>query len=98
MMEEPKKYEDKFHALADRKRLMILNLLCEHGKTCVCDLSELTELPQSKLSYHLKILLDADMIRKENEGTWSYYTVNGEELTRLLSCELCLIPERKGGE
>ena len=48
-------YEKKFKALSDHKRLYILRILATEGKTCVCDLSELLALPQSKLSYHLKI-------------------------------------------
>ncbi len=85
------KYEKKFKALADQKRLHILNLLCQQDSSCVCDLSELIDMPQSKLSYHLKILLDANLIQKETKGTWSYYTVNTTEINHLLSPELCCL-------
>jgi len=85
------KYEKKFKALADQKRLHILNLLCQQDSSCVCDLSELIDMPQSKLSYHLKILLEANLIQKETKGTWSYYTVNTEEINHLLSPELCCL-------
>lgn len=84
-------YEQKFKALADRKRLQILNILTNNGSMCVCDLSPLIDMAQSKLSYHLKILLDADLIKKETKGTWSYYEVNQEELNHLLSHELCCL-------
>ena len=84
-------YEKKFKALADQKRLEIMYELCQRGKTCVCDLTEVFEMPQSKLSYHLKILLDADLITKETKGTWSYYDLNDMELKNLLSEELCCI-------
>lgn len=46
-------YEIKFKALADQKRLQILNLLCQQSSCCVFDLTELINMPQSKLSYHL---------------------------------------------
>ncbi|WP_026583902.1 ArsR/SmtB family transcription factor [Bacillus sp. J33] len=85
------KYEGKFKALADEKRLHILNLLCKQESICVCDLSELIEMTQSKLSYHLKILLDAGLILKETKGTWSYYRINQEEINHLLSPELCCL-------
>ena len=85
------KYEKKFKALADQKRLHILNLLCQQDSSCVCDLSELIDMPQSKLSYHLKILLDANLIQKETKGTWSYYQVNTKEINHLLSPELCCL-------
>ncbi|MFC4770324.1 ArsR/SmtB family transcription factor [Effusibacillus consociatus] len=84
-------YELKFKALADRKRLQILHELWERGKTCVCDLTEIVDMPQSKLSYHLKILLDANLLVKETIGTWSYYQINQKEVSHLLSEELCCI-------
>ncbi|MFM1650926.1 arsenical resistance operon transcriptional regulator ArsR [Brevibacillus sp. B_LB10_24] len=89
-------YEKKFKALADRKRLEIMYELCQRGKTCVCDLTEVFDMPQSKLSYHLKILLDANLIMKETKGTWSYYDLNDDEVNQLLSEELCCIFRKTG--
>ncbi|MGF2616671.1 winged helix-turn-helix transcriptional regulator [Rossellomorea vietnamensis] len=84
-------YERKFKALADKKRLHIMNILTEKGEMCVCDLAPLVEMTQSKLSYHLKILLDANVILKETRGTWSYYQLNQQEINHLLSEELCCL-------
>ncbi|MEC0226411.1 ArsR/SmtB family transcription factor [Paenibacillus alba] len=84
-------YETKFKALADRKRLQIMYELTQRGKTCVCDLCDIVEMAQSKLSYHLKILLDAKLITKEIIGTWSYYEINNSEVNALLSEQLCCI-------
>lgn len=89
-------YEKKFKALSDIKRLEILHELCKRGQTCVCDLAEYFEMPQSKLSYHLKILLEANLIDKETKGTWSYYDLNEKELNHILSEELCCIFRKKG--
>lgn len=85
------KYELKFKAMADRKRLQIMNILTQKGSICVCDLAPMVDMAQSKLSYHLKILLDADIITKETRGTWSYYELNEKELNHLLSPELCCL-------
>ncbi|WP_349408453.1 metalloregulator ArsR/SmtB family transcription factor [Pseudalkalibacillus sp. SCS-8] len=85
------KYEGKFKALADDKRLKIMYLLTQKGEICVCDLVDMMEMPQSKLSYHLKILLDAGIIKRETRGTWSYYQLNQEEVNHLLSEELCCL-------
>lgn len=82
-------YEQKFKALADQNRLKIMAELCQKGETCVCDLCGITDLQQSKLSYHLRILLDAGLIRKETRGTWSYYHLNGEEVRLLLAPAVC---------
>ncbi|MFC4812725.1 ArsR/SmtB family transcription factor [Paenibacillus sp. GCM10023250] len=84
-------YEARFKALADRKRLRILFELTRKGCVCVCDLTDIVDMPQSKLSYHLKILLDAGLITREIKGTWSYYALNHAEMNRLLSPELCCV-------
>lgn len=84
-------YEQKFKALADQKRLQIMNLLTEKGEMCVCDLAPLMDMKQSKLSYHLKILFDANILTKETKGTWSYYSINQDEVNHLLSKELCCL-------
>ena len=85
------KYELKFKALADKKRLMIMNEIVKHGSVCVCDLSDIVDMPQSKLSYHLRILFDADLLIKVTKGTWSYYELNEREVKHLLSEELCCL-------
>lgn len=84
-------YESKFKALADAKRLQIMYELTQKGSVCVCDLQDIVDMPQSKLSYHLKILLEAGLITRETRGTWSYYALNHDEVNRLLSPELCCI-------
>jgi ArsR family transcriptional regulator len=65
--------------------------LTQRGKVCVCDLSVMVDMPQSKLSYHLKVLMDAGLILRETKGTWSYYELNQSEVNKLLSPELCCI-------
>src|SRR5699024_12466649 len=84
-------YEMNFKALSDQKRLHILRILATEGKTCVCDLSELLALPQSELSYHLKILLDVKFISVEKEGKWNYYSANPNEIKKILSSDLCCL-------
>ncbi|WP_318618340.1 metalloregulator ArsR/SmtB family transcription factor [Sporosarcina sp. YIM B06819] len=84
-------YEKKFKALSDHKRLYILRILAAEGKTCVCDLGELLALPQSKLSYHLKVLLDVNFISVEKEGKWNFYSANSNEIKKVLSPNLCCL-------
>lgn len=85
------KYEAKFKALADQKRLQIMYELCMRDRVCVCDLCDIVDMPQSKLSYHLKILLEAELIKKETSGTWSFYTLDNDELGRILSGKVCAL-------
>lgn len=84
-------YEKKYKAVADRKRLQIMYELTQYESVCVCELVNKLHLPQSKLSYHLKILLDAKLIKRETRGTWSYYSLNDHEVNHLLSEELCCL-------
>ncbi len=84
-------YEAKFKALADKKRLQIMYELTRRGKVCVCDLADAMGMAQSKLSYHLKILLDANLLIKETDATMNYYELNHKEVNHLLSDELCCL-------
>jgi ArsR family transcriptional regulator len=59
-------------ALADPIRLQVVQTL-QHGERCVCDLSGDLDLAQSKLSFHLKVLKEAGLIRARQEGRWIYY-------------------------
>ncbi|MDU0297351.1 metalloregulator ArsR/SmtB family transcription factor, partial [Paraclostridium sp. MRS3W1] len=77
-------YEEIFKALADKKRLEILRTLNKKGSTCVCKLVDEFELSQSKLSYHLKLLLDNNLIVKISQGKWNYYDINKETLKNVL--------------
>jgi ArsR family transcriptional regulator len=64
-------------ALADRHRLRIVNLLLrtEDEPVCVCEVQPLLGLSQATVSYHLKQLVEAGVIRREGRGTYSYFSL-----------------------
>jgi ArsR family transcriptional regulator, arsenate/arsenite/antimonite-responsive transcriptional repressor len=64
-----------FHALSEPLRLKILDLL-RTQELCVCELGEALEMPQSKLSFHLKVLKEAELVRARQQGRWMYYSLN----------------------
>ena len=68
-----------FHALSDETRLSILKRL-RHGERCVCDLTDVLDAAQSRLSFHLRVLKDAGLVIDRREGRWMYYALNGETL------------------
>ena len=68
-----------FHALADETRLRIIDRLLG-GEQCVCDLTDRLEAGQSRLSFHLKTLKDAGVVRDRREGRWVYYSLNPNAL------------------
>lgn len=64
-----------FHALSDPLRVKVLELLRDQ-ELCVCDLSDTLKVAQSKLSFHLKTLKEAGLVRSRQEGRWIYYSLN----------------------
>lgn len=66
-----------FHALSDETRLEIVQRL-RSGERCVCDLTDLLEAAQSRLSFHLKVLKDAGLVSDRREGRWIHYSLNTE--------------------
>ena len=71
-----------FQALSDPTRLSILQRL-RFGERCVCDLTSALDAAQSRLSFHLKVLKEAQLVTDRREGRWMYYTVNPEVLAEV---------------
>jgi ArsR family transcriptional regulator, arsenate/arsenite/antimonite-responsive transcriptional repressor len=73
-----------FKALADPSRVQIVNLLANAADpVCVCDFMPRLGLSQGTVSFHLKKLLDAGLLEREQRGTWAYYSLNRVGLDRL---------------
>ncbi len=74
-----------FKALGDPVRLRLLSLIASHdgGEACVCELTGVFDLTGATISHHLKVLREAGLISGERRGTWIYYRVHPEVLTRL---------------
>ncbi|MFN3360149.1 MAG: ArsR/SmtB family transcription factor [Pseudanabaenaceae cyanobacterium] len=71
-----------FHALSDPLRLQVIALL-QQQELCVCDLCDRLSVSQSKLSFHLKVLRDAHLLRSRQQGRWIYYSLNPAQLAEL---------------
>lgn len=87
MMKESEIFLDKriykaFKALGEPTRLKIIKMLSVQGM-CVCELSEVLDMLQPRVSQHLKILKDADLVVENKEGYFVCYTLNREELDKL---------------
>jgi ArsR family transcriptional regulator len=73
-----------FKALGDPVRLRLLSLIASAGsEACVCDLNDAFDLTQPTISHHLKVLREAGLVTSERRGTWVYYRLHPEALTRL---------------
>jgi ArsR family transcriptional regulator len=70
-----------FAAVADPARLRILELLAE--ARCVSHLRDALPMPMNLLSYHLRILREADLVHRSRRGRWIDYCLAPDALDRL---------------
>jgi ArsR family transcriptional regulator len=66
-----------FKALGDPTRVRLLSLIAAHqdGEACICDLTDPVGLSQPTVSHHMKQLVDAGLLSREQRGKWAYYRV-----------------------
>jgi ArsR family transcriptional regulator len=70
-----------FKALADPARVKIVNLPATGAEpVCVCELTAPLGLSQPTVSHHLKRLVQAGLLEREQRGTWAYYSLRPDAL------------------
>jgi ArsR family transcriptional regulator, arsenate/arsenite/antimonite-responsive transcriptional repressor len=77
----------RFKALADPARLRLISLVAAHedAEACVCELTDPVGLSQPTVSHHLKILVDAGILIREQRGKWAYYRLVPDTLADMAS-------------
>jgi DNA-binding transcriptional ArsR family regulator len=74
-----KKLAATIKALSDETRLRLMKLL-EGGELCVCELMQVLDMSQPRISRHLGVLKNAGLVDDRREGKWVYYSLcNGTE-------------------
>lgn len=65
-----------FKALGDPTRVKLLSLIAASasGEMCVCDLTEPVGLSQPTVSHHMKQLVEAGLVTRQQRGRWAYYS------------------------
>jgi len=63
-----------FKALSEPTRLRIFLLLMERD-LCVCEMTFVLNMSQSRISHQLRLLRDADLVEDKREGRWIIYTI-----------------------
>jgi ArsR family transcriptional regulator len=83
--DEAQRLSQALKAIADPARLRLLSLIQAQpgGEACVCHLTEPLGLSQPTVSHHLKVLLQAGLVEREQRGSWAYYRVTPEPLAAL---------------
>ena len=51
---------------------------------CVCEFEDYFRMGQSKVSYHVRKLKEAGLVREEKRGKWSFYSLNRKAVRELL--------------
>lgn len=51
---------------------------------CVCEFEQYFGMGQSKVSYHLRKLKDAGLVREKKRGKWSFYSLDKEAAAQLI--------------
>lgn len=83
--EEALELERLFQSLGDRHRLKVVNMLAqaEGEAVCVCDFQDALGLKQPTVSYHLKQLVEAGVIEREQRGRFAFYSLRPGALDRI---------------
>jgi ArsR family transcriptional regulator len=67
---------DFFKCLSDPTRLDILKIILKRQNVCVCEITEILQLSQPKISRHLALLRNLSILLDERKGQWVYYRLN----------------------
>ncbi len=84
---EAQQLATRFKALGDPTRVRLLSLIASSGdrEACICELTEPVGLSQPTVSHHMKVLVDAGLVTRDQRGKWAYYAVVPEVLDGLSS-------------
>ncbi|PCJ90306.1 MAG: ArsR family transcriptional regulator, partial [Hyphomicrobiales bacterium] len=73
---------DALRGAGEITRLRLLALL-KRGDLTVKDLTQILNQSQPRVSRHLKLLVEADLIERFPEGSWVYYRLSNSSVGRL---------------
>ena len=65
-----------FSLLSDETRLRCLVLLQKEQELCVCEIGQIIESMQPKISRHLALMRNSGLVSDERRGQWVYYSLN----------------------
>ena len=84
VLEEPTLIAERarvFRALGNETRLKIVGLFAVR-ELCVCDIVAALTVPASTLAHHLRMLEEASVITRREEGRFTLYSLNVEVLSK----------------
>ncbi|WP_313406461.1 metalloregulator ArsR/SmtB family transcription factor [Aeromicrobium sp.] len=83
--DEAERLARMFKALGDPTRVRLLSMIAAQPEreACICDLTEPVGLSQPTVSHHMKQLVDAGLVVREQRGRWAFYRVVEDTLAAL---------------
>ena len=70
-------------ALADPTRLAAMQILHDGDEHCVCDLMRRLDATQSRMSRHMQVLKQADLVVDRRDAQWVRYRIRPDLPTHL---------------
>ena len=70
-------------ALADPVRVRLVSIIASSGEACACDLPGLVGKSQPTVSHHLRQLVDAGVIEREQRGKWAWFSISSARLQEI---------------
>ena len=83
--DEAQRLARMFKALGDPTRVRLLSLIAAQPdrEACICDLNDPVGLSQPTISHHMKQLVDAGLVIREQRGRWAFYRLVEDTLAAL---------------
>ena len=75
---------EMFRLLGDPTRVRILFALLEAGELCVCDIAEVVETTDTKVSQAMRLLRSAGVVRNRRNGRNIFYRLDDGHVRMLL--------------
>jgi len=72
-----------FKALGDETRIKIVGYLLSKD-ICACDFTSMTEKDQTTISRHLKVLVEAGILKFEKHGRNVIYSIKNDKVKKML--------------
>src|SRR5687768_16042706 len=66
----------RYAALGDPRRLAAVSLLKRRGELCACEFQAALDVSHATVSFHMDVLLGADIVVSERRGKWTYYRLS----------------------
>ncbi len=84
LINQQEQIAEKFRALGDENRILIITIL-KTGERCANEILEELDITQPTLSHHMKILCESELVEQRKEGKKIIYSLSYEKADRFLS-------------